>query len=558
MNKGSGVFRTISSSQASQDESAVCDFVKSEGEENEIISSAGNTPNIEEKHDNGNINNMATYIGERLEDKFVSSNVINLSRRNLSEAEISLLSEGLKFIPTPIKICRAKLKKELEEYGRKLRLMWHFRNDEKPFPYEKFRPKSTFNPRKKDTVIETYLSSLEERLLEIDISSKRFNNLTKEESNALYNLRDAPTIIITGADKGSAVVIWDRDNYLKEASMQLEDKDVYKEVQNDPSTLINIIIYALEKIRIRGDLFNDTLNYFLVKDPKFARFYLLPKIHKDLHNVPGRLVISNCGLYTENISSFLDHHLQPIAQKVNSFIKDTNHFLRKIKSLDQLPEGAILCTIDVVGPYPNIRREEGLASLRQFLDVRTEKKVTTETLLELAEIVLKNNIFQFSQKTLKQLRGTATGTKFAPPYAIIFMTDLEESILKDIELQLHIWWRYIDDIFFIWEHGEDSLKQFIETLNASRPTIKFTAEWSKEEINFLDVNIRLKNRQLETDLHIKPTDTHQFLDSTSCHLYHCKKSIPYNQALRYNRISSDNKKLDQCCNDLEKWLMERG
>ena len=122
--------------------------------------------------------------------------------------------------------------------------MWLFRNDEKPFPYEKFRPISTFNPRKKDTVIETYLSSLEERLLEIDISSKRFNNLTKEESNALYNLRDAPTIIITGADKGSAVVIWDRDNYLKEASMQLEDKDVYKEVQNDPSTLISIIIYA--------------------------------------------------------------------------------------------------------------------------------------------------------------------------------------------------------------------------------------------------------------------------------------------------------------------------
>ena len=239
------------------------------------------------------------------------------------------MSKGLKFVPTANKIDRAKLKIELEEYGRKLRPMWHFRNDEKPFSYEKFRPKSTFNPRNKDTVIETYLSSLEERLLDIDISSKRFNNLTKEERNALYNLRDDPTIIIKGADKGSAVVVWDRDDYLKEASKQLEDKDVYEEVQNDPSTLINTIMRALEKIRIRGDLSNDTLNYFLVKDPKFARFYLLPKIHKRLHNVPGRPVISNCGFYTENISSFLDHHLQPIAQKVNSFIKDTNHFFTK-------------------------------------------------------------------------------------------------------------------------------------------------------------------------------------------------------------------------------------
>ena len=174
--------------------------------------------------------------------------------------------------------------------------------------------------------LKTYLSSLEERLLlAIDISSKRINNLTKEELNALYNLRDDPTIII----KGAAVVVWDRDNYLKEAFKQLEDKDFYEEAQNDPSTLINTIMQALEKIRIRENVSNDTLNYFLVKDPKFARFYLLHKTHEHLHNVLSRPVISNCGFYTENISSFLDHHLQPIAQKVNSFIKDTNHFFTK-------------------------------------------------------------------------------------------------------------------------------------------------------------------------------------------------------------------------------------
>ena len=115
--------------------------------------------------------------------------------------------------------------------------MWHFRNNQKPFPYEKFRPKSTFNSRNKDAVIKTYLSSLEERLLDIETSSKRFNNLTKEERNALYNLRDDPTIIIKGADKGSAVVVWDREDYLKEASKQLEGKDVYEKVQNDPALL---------------------------------------------------------------------------------------------------------------------------------------------------------------------------------------------------------------------------------------------------------------------------------------------------------------------------------
>ena len=95
-------------------------------------------PDIDEKHDKGNFNNTATFKGEKLEGKFVSSSAINLSRRNLSKAEISLLSKGLTFVLTPNKIDRAKLKTELEEYGRKLRLMWHFRNDEKLFPYEKF------------------------------------------------------------------------------------------------------------------------------------------------------------------------------------------------------------------------------------------------------------------------------------------------------------------------------------------------------------------------------------------------------------------------------------
>ena len=56
-------------------------------------------------------------------------------------------------------------------------------------------------------IIETYLSCLEERLLEIEIPSKRYNNLTKDERDALYSLKDDPSIIIKDADKGSVVVV---------------------------------------------------------------------------------------------------------------------------------------------------------------------------------------------------------------------------------------------------------------------------------------------------------------------------------------------------------------
>ena len=115
-------------------------------------------------------------------------------------------------------------------------------------------------------------------------------------------MRDDSTIIIKGADKGLVVVVWDREDYLKEAYKQLEDREVYEEVSNDPNVLVNTIIKALEKIRSRGDLFSDTLNYFAVEDAKFARFYLLPKIQKSLHNVPSRPVISNRVFYIKNIS----------------------------------------------------------------------------------------------------------------------------------------------------------------------------------------------------------------------------------------------------------------
>ena len=103
--------------------------------------------------------------------------------------------------------------------------MWHFRNDERIFDCNtKFRPKSTLNPKNQDVITETYISSLEDNLLDIDIPKDTFNNLSKEERDALHSLKNDNTIVIKGTDKGSAVVVWDREDYLKEAHKQLSDE----------------------------------------------------------------------------------------------------------------------------------------------------------------------------------------------------------------------------------------------------------------------------------------------------------------------------------------------
>ena len=70
-----------------------------------------------------NKTNAATLVNEKLKGKFVSPNVVNLSRRNLTNNEISVLSKGLKFVPTRKGINKALIKEELEVYGRKLRLV---------------------------------------------------------------------------------------------------------------------------------------------------------------------------------------------------------------------------------------------------------------------------------------------------------------------------------------------------------------------------------------------------------------------------------------------------
>ena len=54
------------------------------------------------------------------------------------------------------------------------------------------------------------------------------------------------------------------------------------------------------------------------------------------------------------------------------------------------------------------------------MELKYKKQISSDTLVELAEIVLKNNIFEFDEKTFKQVRGTAIGTKFVPLYAILF------------------------------------------------------------------------------------------------------------------------------------------
>ena len=482
---------------------------------------------------------LTVYIG--FETAFNLNN-----RAALSDEDIKVLEKELDYVPIQNKINEPELRNDFNEFCRRMRLKWYFRNEVTPNFSEvpAFRPKSSWNPPKGHPNLEVFLSEVEKELFTVVDSKLGYSNLYKEEWKSMRTLADDRTTVIKKADKGSCVVVWDRNDYIKEAEKQLNDTNVYTDVCFNEKLLQELVGTSnklFQNLKAKGKISDKQLKYFTYQYKKvtnLGKLYLLPKIHKRLANVPGRPVISNCGTPTEKASEFLDHHLKPVMQKGKSYIKDSGDFINKIKELQSIPNGAILVTSDVVALYPSIPHEAGLKALKNALDNRENKSISTEDLIKMARFVLQNNYFEFNGIVKQQISGTAIGTKFAPTYACIFMDKLETDFLNTQKYLLLGWYRYIDDTFFISTHGEEKLKFFPDDLNKYPPNINFTHESNKECINFLNLTVSLLDNKVSTDLYIKPIDRHQYVHYSSLHPDHTKKSTAYSQTFRVNRICS--------------------
>ena len=372
-----------------------------------------------------------------MEGKFESQNVFNLSDRVLTENEIKVLDKGLNFVPTPEKLDRLQIKNNPEKLGRDIKMRMFYQNDLSPSVSEKpaFKVPSSWTPPIRDVELELCLSEIEDKLININESGKSYANLSKDERETLKSLMNDNEIIIKPADKGSAVVTWNKPDYLLEASNQLSDTNVYCKSNSNTLQKVNSEIKSVLR-----DMFNlkeidqKIMNYLTVKKPQIGRFYLPHKIHKRTMNVPGRPVISNNGTATERISSFLDFHLKNIIPTIPHILEDTRDFLYRIEQLQNIIEATLPVSLDVVGLYPHIPHDEGLQVMKKYLDKREDESVTSVNLYKLVEIVLKHKYFEFGQDVYQQILGTTIGTKFAPPYANIFMTGLEEEIFKNPKL----------------------------------------------------------------------------------------------------------------------------
>lgn len=496
----------------------------------------------------------------------VQDTVINISSMELTNAQTSLLSKGLSFVP----------KKSTNVFGLKVDLFKCFRQIKlKHFfshqnvtsqPPSTFRPKSRFCPNVSNSSINTFCRLVEQDILQTSNQYHRVSqNLSKEESLALTELMNSKEVVFKPADKGGAICVQDSVKYKAEILSQLGNERFYKKLTSDPTNSFqNIVLSHLEEAKLKGWISKPEFDFLYNQHPIRPVFYTLPKLHKSLVNPPGRPIVAQTDSLLSPLSEFVDFYIKPFAQSLPSYIKDSTDFINKISTLNDIPEDAILLTLDVTSLYTNIPHEGGLEALKFFLQNRDNTvNPPNDFILDLAGLVMRHNYFVFDRDFYLQTSGTSMGSICAPNYANLYMGFFEHCFVNNPDKNRHLnrilkWYRYIDDVFCIYLGNADELNDFVLLLNSFDHNLNFTLDHSKDKVHFLDMWVIRSESILTTTLYRKETDRNTLLQATSSHPTPLKRGLPKSQFYRLRRICHSTEDFIDKAEDMKSRFSQRG
>ena len=488
----------------------------------------------------------------------------------LTSPQISVLTKGLGFVPNINQ--NTDYTPSVRRLTRHIRLMHHFRRTEvessqfecNPPPFKRV---STWAPPPADKDAEAYLCELPKKLQ--GMRKRAFNdNLNRSERFAIKQLKQNTSIVIKNADKGSCIVSEDKVKYIQEGMKHLEDRRIYETVEEDVTIpLVEAINGYVKTIHKREYLSSDMLDYLTCLKPTDVRtqqIYFLKKLHKTPHSV--RPIVSGTAGPTERLSSFMDYFLQPLVENTPSYIKDSSTIISLVEHTT-FPGDCILASINVCSLYLNIPHEEGVSSaLKHLYNINPKKNdlpFPPSVAAEMLRIILESNHFEFVGNMYKQVQGTAMGTKMAPAYANLFMSELETEFLKEEIVRPLVWRRFIDDILVIWPDSKEKLVELLTRLNKYHATIKFTSTISPEEVTFMDLTIFKGKRfnecgKLDIRPHFKKTNKFQYLHYSSCHPRSTFQGIVRGELIRILRASSSDETYQTNCSLIKRRFRERG
>ena len=102
----------------------------------------------------------------------------------------------------------------------------------------------------------------------------------------------------------------------------------------------------------------------------------------------------------------------------------------------------------------------------------------------------------------KSISGDITGI-FMESYA-------EEFILNhnNNEVIPAFWKREVDDVYCLWQYGQENIQKFLDYLNSRHPRIKWTIEIEKEGVlPFVDLNLCRKAYRISAGIYRKASHT---------------------------------------------------
>ena len=234
--------------------------------------------------------------------------------------------------------------------------------------------------------------------------------------------------------------------------------------------LLNVLTEALDNKMISKEEF-DAMN---PEGKGAAKFYLTFKVHKE-HKPgsapPERPICSGSGSMYENVSTFVEHFIKEAGTTHQTYLKDTPDFFRFIEEINKtgnISEKSMLLTMDVIGLFTNIPKEDGINAVTEALEEKEVKEINTQFLVRLLRLILENNIMEFNSELYKQEIGAPMGSKPVPPYANTFVArkidhnilKIAEKYSKDGKLPMEYLKRFLDDLFSIWNGTSKELHQF--------------------------------------------------------------------------------------------------
>lgn len=402
----------------------------------------------------------------------------------------------------------------------------------------------------------------------LDLKVPFQRNTTQGERQAIQELKQNKSIVVKKADKGSTIIVLDREQYIKEVESQLSSTLHYEKLSEPITPKITSKFNEILDTMLHKKLITRKIRDFLYA-PREARtrvFYALPKVHKNpdawflAHRIPkSRPIVSDCGSHTERISQFIEAHLTPYSIIHPSYVKNTYDFLDKIKTAN-ISENTLLISLDVDNLFTNIPNDLGIEAVKQTFAL--QPKPIHPYIIKLMKLVLENNDFEFNNQLYLQKHGTCMGTRFSPGYANVFLAVWEATHLPKCEKQPTAYYRYLDDIFLVWNHTREDFLEFHNTLNNANKHIKLKYDIQENNLEFLDVLVTKAQKgdqyYLSTSVFFKKTDSHALLNALSYHPPHTFPGIIKSQFIRFIRICSDHSSYLKACQTLLDTLPKRG